>query len=142
MSVTWRISEAASLALHVMLLLAKEEGDQVLSTQRIASRLAASEWHLAKVLQRLAKAGLVRSCRGPRGGYQLAREAKGVTLLDVYQAIDGPLAASDCLLHEPMCDDERCILGPLLKQFNREMDARLRNTTLLQVAGIRLKPEN
>ena len=65
-----RISEAATLALHTLALLASRPG-VILSTHKIAKRLEASEAHLAKVLQRLARMGLVRSIRGARGGFVL-----------------------------------------------------------------------
>ncbi|MCF8044104.1 MAG: Rrf2 family transcriptional regulator, partial [Desulfarculaceae bacterium] len=67
-----KISEAASLALHTMGLLASRPGEQV-PTRELAARLKVSEAHLAKVMQRLGRAGLVRSQRGPKGGFALER---------------------------------------------------------------------
>ena len=73
-----RISDAASLGLHTMGLLAGRSTR--LSTQEIARSLGASEHHLAKVMQRLAKMGLVVSTRGPQGGFVLSRPPAEITL--------------------------------------------------------------
>ncbi len=124
-----RISEAASLALHAMSVLA-ESPDQWLSTHHIAKRLAVSENHLSKVSQRLAHAKLVETARGPKGGMRLAKPADEITLLEVYETIDGPLETSDCLLGQPTCGRAECILGDLVSQINRQVTERLSNTTL------------
>jgi Rrf2 family protein len=86
MSNLFKVSEAASLALHAMLHIVANPNRPV-STREIASGMHASEAHLAKVLQRLARVGLARSTRGPKGGFVLGRPAETITLLDVYEAI-------------------------------------------------------
>ena len=85
-----RISEAASIALHTMAYLARNK-DRMVSTHEIAGAMGLSENHLAKVRQRLVKAGLVEAQRGPSGGFMLSRPAEDITLLEVYEAIEGPL---------------------------------------------------
>ena len=66
------ISEAYSLALHSLALLASDNG-RSLTTHQIASTLGASEAHLSKVMQRLTKAGFLNSSRGPGGGFALKK---------------------------------------------------------------------
>ena len=66
-----KMSEAVSIALHASALLASDPGTK-LSNKQIAGRLHVSEAHLSKVLQRLVKVGLVRSMKGPKGGFVLA----------------------------------------------------------------------
>lgn len=119
-----RISEAATLALHTLALLAARPGE-ILSTHKIATRLEASEAHLAKVLQRLARMGLVRSIRGARGGFVLGKEPAEVTLLEAYEAIDGPLRPSTCLMGHKVCRDRGCILGNLLEEINHDVKQHL-----------------
>lgn len=114
-----KISEAASLALHTMGLLASRPGEQV-STRELAARLKVSEAHLAKVMQRLGRAGLVRSQRGPKGGFALQRNPEDITLLEVYEATEGPLQERRCLLGNPMCSGN-CILGGLLERVGDEV---------------------
>jgi len=130
-----RISEAASLALHTMALLAARPTDRW-STRRIADRLRASSFHLSKVLQRLAHVGLVTSVRGPKGGFTLARPAETITLLEVYEAIEGPLTASKCLLDQPVCRFRKCILGGLVGQLNRRIKDYLARKRLSELRDV------
>lgn len=126
--VVLRISEAASLALHTIVMLAENVGS-LLSTGHIASKLGVSEAHLAKVLQRLSKAGYVKSTRGPGGGFVLAKRLDEVRLLDIYELIEGPLEPTTCLLNKPVCNGH-CILGGLLGSLNRQVRERLSELTL------------
>jgi len=130
-----RMSEAAALALHAVVLLASRPG-QRLAAAEIASQLQVSEAHLAKVLQRLAKAGLVRSVRGPKGGFVLGKPEDQITLLDAYEAIEGRLSPSQCLLHVPTCGAEGCIFGALVGAVNATVRDYLANTRLDKLNGI------
>ena len=124
-----KISEAASLALHTKVLLAAEKKKN-LATRDIAARLRVSEAHLAKVLQRLGRAGLVRSRRGPGG-----RDAKSITLLDVYEVTEGPLVSQDCLMGEKACQGQ-CILGGLLTSLGEQVRDYLSRNTLADMTGV------
>jgi Rrf2 family protein len=135
MSSLLRVSEAASLALHTMVLLAARNGARV-SAPEMARRLRASEAHLSKVLQRLAHVGLVTSVRGPRGGFSLSRPAGSITLLEVYEAIEGPLQATKCLAREPVCGGRRCLLGGLVGDINTRVRRYLANTRLSELDDI------
>lgn len=126
------ISEAASLALHTMVLLAGNT-DGLLSVGRIASALGVSKAHLSKVLQRLARAGLVRSVRGPRGGFALDKAPEQITLLDVYELIEGPLSSGKCLLSRPICGGEHCILGRMLVSVNEQVRRQLAASRLSEL---------
>ena len=128
MSNVLRISEAASLALHTATFLAANPGRWI-STREVASVLNASEAHLSKVLQRLTKAGLVKAVRGPGGGVALEEDKRDVRLLDVYEAIEGPLPPSKCLLGKPICGGN-CILGNLVGSLNEQVRNHLANTRL------------
>jgi Rrf2 family protein len=96
-----RISDAATLAIHALALLA--DADRPVQVARIAAPMRASAAHLGKVLQRLGKLGLVTSIRGPRGGFTLTHPASETRLLDVLIAVDGPITEEGCLLHRPAC---------------------------------------
>jgi Rrf2 family protein len=123
------ISDAASLGLHAMAVLAGEP-DQRVSTHEIASRLNVSEAHLAKVLQRLVKVELLQSVRGPKGGFQLARDPDEITLLQIYEAIDGPMKEGTCVLGLPICERVSCIFGTLLGHMQGRVDEYFSNTKL------------
>jgi Rrf2 family protein len=129
-----RISDAASLAMHTMVLLASTPED-VVSTGEIAEVLRASEAHLSKILQRLSKAGLVKSTRGPSGGFKLAKEPEEICLLEVYEAMDGPLPESACLLDTPICVGPDCVLGGILKGIGDELKKYLGKTSLDGLIG-------
>ena len=115
-----KISEAASMAIHAMVFLASESGRMV-SSKEIATTFRSSEAHLSKVMQRLSKAGLVSSARGPKGGFVLKRSAGEISLLEVFEAIEGRLEETrECLLGQPICHGGRCIFGNLLKQVDQQ----------------------
>ncbi len=111
------ISEAASIGWHAMIVLASS-GDKLCSTAEIADRLQVSGAHLSKVLQRLTKAGLVDAVRGPHGGFSLGKPATEMTVLDIYEAIEGPLQERKCLLREPICNGKCCIIGDLFHRID------------------------
>jgi Rrf2 family protein len=127
-----KFSEAASLALHTMALLASDP-ERAWPVREIAGALPASADHLAKVMQRLGRAGLVTSSRGPGGGFALAREADGITLLEVYEAIDGPLDPGDCFLGARVCNGT-CMFGEAVHQANAAVHERLARTRLPEAA--------
>ncbi len=129
MSGVLRVSEAASLALHSMTLLAANPGHSI-PTREMASRFHGSEAHLSKVLQRLTKAGLVESTRGPKGGFAIGRPADKITLLDVYESIEGTLVPCECLLSVPVCEGNGCILGGILETVDKQIREYMAKTRL------------
>ena len=135
MSSILRISEAASLALHTVVLLTTCT-DQLVSTREIARILHASEAHLSKVLQRLARVGLVKSIRGPRGGFTLNKSPQQITLLNIYEAIEGPLTPSSCLNATPVCSTRQCILGTLLIELQHQVSAYLAKTIVAKLSSV------
>lgn len=132
-----KMSDAANLALHASALLASAPERRV-PAKEMARRLGASEAHLAKVMQRLARAGLVASARGPTGGFSLARDAAKITLKDIYEAIEGRVDDARCMFGEPVCGRKRCFLGSLFVDASRMIDSRLSRTKLSE-AAIRLE---
>jgi Rrf2 family protein len=128
-----RISNAVSLAFHTMWLLA-ERADRRLNTPDIAKTLDVSEHHLQKVHQRLAKAGFIQAVRGPRGGFRLLRPAEEITLLEVFEAIDGPFNPCHCMLGHPGCRVNGCILGNLVDRVDSLVYDHLRQFTVAELA--------
>lgn len=131
------ISDAAALGLHTAAALAADPVRRR-PARELAAALGVSQAHLAKVLQRLVRAGLVHSVRGPAGGFVLRRPAADVTLLEVYEAVMGPLRPSPCLLGRPSCNAAGCVLGDLLRRVDAEVRAYLSNTRLSALAALRL----
>ena len=139
MTCALKISEASSLAMHALGYLANRE-DRPVNAREIASRFEISEAHLSKVLQRLVKVGLLRSSRGPKGGFLLTRTPESITLLEVYESIEGTIKPSQCLLSAAICDGESCILGKIVLEANQTLRTRLEETTLTEVGKI-VSPE-
>lgn len=130
-----KLSEAVSLALHATVLLSSNP-DRQLSNKQIASEINVSEAHLSKVLQRLGKVGLVRSLRGPKGGFMLGRKSDKISFLDVYEAIEGPFIPSHCLLGTPSCGGNACIFGELLNRVDKQVHEYLSGTKLSDTNGV------
>ncbi|HPJ25730.1 MAG TPA: Rrf2 family transcriptional regulator [Synergistaceae bacterium] len=124
----FHFSEAASLGLHGMALLACRE--ERVSIKEMAEILEVSEAHLAKVFQRLVKSGLVISHRGPGGGFDLAFSPEEISLMDIYEALEGPLEMETCLLHRSECPFGKCFLGKPLREIEALLISFFRETKL------------
>jgi Rrf2 family protein len=130
------ISEAANLGIHALAYLARQNSQTPVTTAAIATVFGVSEAHLSKVFQRLSKAGLVKSLRGPHGGFRLARAPGKITLREIYESLDGPIGKGDCLLGKPKCGLENCVLGDLLTDVQQRVSDHLSSTTLAKVASL------
>jgi Rrf2 family protein len=87
-----RISERVDNAVRAMTVLASAGDDEPVKAEAIAEQQAMSLPYLLDIMRDLKRAELVRSRRGPYGGFTLSRPAADITLADVFRAIDGPLA--------------------------------------------------
>ncbi|KAF0126188.1 MAG: BadM/Rrf2 family transcriptional regulator [Elusimicrobia bacterium] len=116
-----RISEAAAIALHAADYMASREG--LSSSQEIARGLGVSYNHLAKVLQRLTRAGLVSPARGPKGGFTLSPSGRAARAGDYVEAVDGPMKLAGCLMKAKVCRRRECMFGGFLAGTNRRFEA-------------------
>ena len=103
------ISEAASLAIHSMALIASNTAR--LNTKKISEILHVSQNHLAKILQVLAKNDYLESNRGPGGGFTIKKNADQVSMLEIYQLIEGNVDCRFCGITENQCPFITCIFG-------------------------------
>jgi Rrf2 family protein len=133
MSNVLRISESASLAIHALTILARAPEKRFSNTD-IAGMLQASPNTLSKVMQRLAKTGLVQTQSGPHGGFSLTRPSAAIYLLEIHDAIEGPLGQPECLIGVPACDGTHCVLGGLVESIHQQVRAYFEKTTLAQIA--------
>jgi Rrf2 family protein len=89
---------------------------------------------LAKILQRLAKAGLLHSQHGINGGYTLARDPGTITAFEVIRAIDGPLFITSCVTVRGECDQtDRCSIREPLRRVSHSIEEVLRRLTILEM---------
>jgi Rrf2 family protein len=122
------------------MVLVSSDVDKKYSTHELAERLKASEAHLSKVMRQLVKAELVCSVTGPGGGFELAKNPELITLLDIFEVIEGPLTDCSCLVGEPICGRMNCILGDMLSLVNKSVRGYLKNTDLAMLQeGCELK---
>lgn len=133
MSNLLKLSESASLAFHALALLARSP-ERRFSNAEIAEVLHASPNTLSKVMQRLVKAELAGAAPGPRGGFALGERGSAVHLLEIYEAIEGPLGNPCCLLGTPACDGHGCVLGGLVESVHLEVRRYFEKTTLADLA--------
>ncbi|WP_439185645.1 RrF2 family transcriptional regulator [Carboxylicivirga taeanensis] len=112
------LSEAASIALHSMVLIARSETK--LNVNQISEAIDSSKHHVAKVMQRLAKEDFVASNRGPSGGFILKQDPSEVSLLMIYEAIEGRVAIQSCPGDKRTCIIGSCMLGDLSKNMTKE----------------------
>lgn len=113
------ISEMTSLALHGLAAIALHHGELV-SAKKIAKTINASEAHLAKVLQRLSKEGLIRSERGPKGGFALAKPMEEITILQVFEIMEGVDINQACPLKRDNCPFAACLFNGSLQKIKAE----------------------
>src|SRR5882724_4015636 len=89
---------------------------------------------LAKILQRLVKAGLLHSQHGTNGGYTLARDARTITAFEVIRAIDGPLFITSCVTVRGECDQsDRCNIREPLRRVSHSIEEVLRRITIAEM---------
>src|SRR5438128_3919163 len=99
-----QVSRKIDYALRAVIHLANEEtSDRACSVAEIAAREQVPRQFLEKIVRELIHKGLVRSRRGPHGGYVLARPADRVTFRDVIEAVEGPISLNVCVGEHPDC---------------------------------------
>jgi Rrf2 family protein len=126
-----RMSEATAIGLHAMIVLAR--ADQPLSAAAAAENLGVSIAHLSKVLRTLVRSGLLEARRGPNGGYALAKPRAKIRLLDIYEALEGPMRRDGCLFAKPVCRRTSCALGEVVAGVRSQVFEHLHSTTLEDV---------
>ncbi|OFX67032.1 MAG: Rrf2 family transcriptional regulator [Bacteroidetes bacterium GWE2_29_8] len=128
MSKIFQLSEAVSLALHSMVLIA--QADKMLNVNQIAEFTGASKNHLAKILQRLVKEGFLKANRGPTGGYLIKKKPEEITLANIYVCIEGPIESEGCPMGKTVCPFDRCIMSNVIGKMSQKFNEYLNNTTL------------
>lgn len=128
MAKVFSLSEAASIALHGVILIAQEK--EGLNVIKIAERTDTSKHHVAKVMQRLVKAGYLTSQRGPSGGFVLRKDPKDINFLEIYEAIEGPIEVTDCPMDKQICPFDKCIMNNVTSKMTIEFRSFLSNQTI------------
>jgi Rrf2 family protein len=119
-----------------MIYLAKQPREELTLISEIAKAQKVSASFLAKIFQGLAKAGLVDSMRGAAGGVNLARDPKEISLRNIVEAVEGPMALNRCLRAKDPCENTRtCPLAEVWREAQENMLGVLETATLDSVNG-------
>ena len=118
----FKLSKKADYGLIALKHLANHRQVHACSANDIAQEYGISATLMAKVLQKLAKQGLVAAKHGSTGGYQLARQPDKISALEVLTAIDGPVLITSCVTSHGNCDaSERCSVKEPLQRVNESI---------------------
>ncbi|MFN4041652.1 MAG: Rrf2 family transcriptional regulator [Brevundimonas sp.] len=138
-----RLSTKGRYAVMAMADLARNGRDRAVSLAEIAARQEISLSYLEQLFARLRKGALVKSVRGPGGGYRLAREAQDTMIADIVLAVDEPIRATRCVgAGSPrgcMIKGERCITHHLWEDLGSEIHAYLASVSLEDVVENRTR---
>ncbi len=125
-----QITRQADYALRAMLYLANLEPAHRAATSQIAASKKIPPSFLAKIISQLSIAGLIHTSRGARGGVTLARAPKDISVLEVVEAIDGPISLNECTLSPDGCPfSEDCPIHDLWCSTQSELVDKLRQTS-------------
>ncbi len=128
-----QITRQADYALRAMLYLAQLEPARRAATSQIAEEQRIPPSFLAKIISQLSIAGLIHTSRGARGGVTLAREPHDISLLEVVEAIDGPIMLNDCTDDSSNCPfGDDCSIREVWCNAQEELVTRLRGTNFAQ----------
>ncbi len=139
--VLMQITRRADYAVRTMLDVASAEDGSTVLTHEVAARQGIPAPFLAKIVLALTRAGLLRSYRGAGGGLVLARPSDQITLLQVVESVDGPIALNRCVLWPEECPRVgHCPVHDFWCEARNLLVDRLRSTSLAQLANTRRQP--
>jgi Rrf2 family protein len=125
-----KISRKSDYALRAVLYIARQPNEKRSSINAIAESERVPRDFLAKILKELTRAEILKSYQGVHGGYQLARQATKISILDVIEAMDGPLGLNLCVRGEHGCEcdrSDRCAMHPFWKRLQSQVRTTLKN---------------
>ncbi len=125
-----QITRQADYALRAVIYLSRLAPDERAATSQIAQEQRIPPSFLAKIVSQLSVAGLLQTSRGARGGVSLAKTPEEITVLDVVEAIDGPILLNECVACGGNCSfGEDCPMKPVWTDTQTELVNRLKNIT-------------
>ena len=120
------ITRKTDYAIRCVLHLAASQ-KEVVMVNEIARERDIPKSFLAKILQNLAKAGIVQSTRGVKGGFKLAKKAAEISLLDVVESIEGPVSMNICAVDKTKCSQgSTCSVHPVWVDIRADVENRLK----------------
>jgi FeS assembly SUF system regulator len=131
-----RLTSLADYAVVMMAAAARHQEGTRLSATLLAEETGVPLPTAQKLMGRLASAGLLSSARGTGGGFMLAREADGISLADIIEAVEGPIAMTTCVdeTRHDCALDGRCQVKPHLHAVNGALRGALQGVSLATLA--------
>lgn len=135
-------SRQCEYALQAIFLLAQQDSGTMMSIREMTERLNIPYHFLAKILQDLTRKGILKSHRGPSGGFSLAKAPNEITLFQVIETIDGSGIMEDCVLGFPKCTSENpCAFHERWHAVRESLHKLLANEHLDRLMPKMKKPE-
>lgn len=132
-----QITRQADYALRAMIFLARLGQNQRAATSQIAEAQRIPPSFLAKIISQLSIAGLIHTSRGARGGVSLAHAPQDITVLQVVEAIDGPIYLNDCMGDPNICPfGSDCPIRPLWCDTQAQLIEKLRNANFAELVAM------
>lgn len=129
-----QITRQADYATRTILHLARIGKNQHVATSQVAKEQKIPPAFLVKIISQLSIAGILHTSRGLRGGVRLAREPENITLLEVVEAIDGPIQLNECVDSNGVCSfEETCPMRLVWCDVQNKLVAKLKKTNFAQL---------
>ncbi len=129
-----KISTKGRYGLRIMLDLALNDGTKPRMIHQIAKSQQISEKYISRLIIKLRKAGMVSSIRGAKGGYRIAQTPETLTLLEILEAMEGPVSIVGCVRHPGSCKvTEECAAREIWCTLNEEIRSSMAKVTLREI---------
>jgi len=130
-----KLTSALDYGIRALIYLAKQPADKVCFISEISSGMNIPEKYLAKILQCLSRGGMVKSYRGVKGGFSLAKPPEELTIKDAFECLEGPMALHRCLEEPNACDmQEGCSVRPVWQNAQESLLEIFGNADLKKLA--------
>ncbi len=130
------LTRKGEYAIRGIVYLASRPMDQVCLLSDIAAAVEVPPTFLAKIFQQFSKIGLVKSYRGTGGGFIIGRDPEKITLLEVVEAVEGPIVPNRCAIREGECPrDASCTIHPVWLNVQKQVRSILKKVTLRDLAA-------
>ena len=117
-----------TIGMHSLIILAREK--KPMNAIQLSKRIGSTKFHVAKVLQRLVKDGMLSSMRGPTGGFRLTKEPSDITVFNIYRSIEGEIDYDECTHTNPVTPIDKCIRETIVKKMTEDFVNYMKDHTV------------
>jgi Rrf2 family protein len=131
-----KVKQAAGYALHALMYMVRHHTQLPVTAGSIAKAEGIPSSYLAKILQRLVKANIIKALRGTRKGYVFARPPEEISLLELFEAVEGGPLFDDCFMRHCQCNGtpENCYIYACWRKATKRLANLLAETNLVTAA--------